>query len=363
MNRAVSIYLDLLRFLAAMAVFLYHASYPRFTTSDWPLAPAGSDAVIVFFVLSGFVIAHAAETKDRGLPGYLVSRLSRLYSVVLPALVLTVALDQIGRAVDPEIYAGNWYQDSQPVWRFLVNLLFVNEIWFESVRPFSNGPYWSLGYEFWYYMLFAAFFYFRGRARLVGLALIALFVGPKILLLAPIWCLGAALYALAGNVRLSKTAGWALFLGSAATLVVYYNAGMTTILSNLGRMLVGNEFYQSLTFSRHFLASYSIGILVTVNLLGFMAVAESLRPALEAVERPIRFLAGFTFSLYLFHYPLLQFFAAILHNDPRDPLDSALIMLATLGSVVLLGLVTERKKHLVRGLLLRAQGHLSAVRL
>ena len=50
---------------------------------------------------------------------------------------------------------------------FLAAATFTNEIWFSSIRPFSNGPFWSLGYEAWYYAIFGVWTFTRGRRRLV----------------------------------------------------------------------------------------------------------------------------------------------------------------------------------------------------
>ena len=68
MNRTTSIYLDLVRFLAAVVVLLTHLAYKRFTGGliiEW--RTYGNDAVMVFFVLSGYVIAHTVATRDREL--------------------------------------------------------------------------------------------------------------------------------------------------------------------------------------------------------------------------------------------------------------------------------------------------------
>ena len=145
MNKALSVYLDFTRFLAAMLVFFFHASYTRFD-GQWLSAVGvyGRDAVMAFFVLSGFVIAYVSNNRETHLRDYSISRLARLYSVVVPALLLTLLADYIGRRIDPSMYAGDYYQDSQPILRSIANLLFVNEIWFKSWRAFSNGPFWSM---------------------------------------------------------------------------------------------------------------------------------------------------------------------------------------------------------------------------
>ena len=63
---------------------------------------------MAFFVLSGFVIAYAAETRDPDARAFALSRLARLLSVTLPALALTAALDRVGADIFPALYADQW---------------------------------------------------------------------------------------------------------------------------------------------------------------------------------------------------------------------------------------------------------------
>ena len=63
MTKALSLYLDALRFGAAFTVFLSH--YGKFNGGlFWQIQPYGVTAVIVFFVLSGFVIAWVTEARN-----------------------------------------------------------------------------------------------------------------------------------------------------------------------------------------------------------------------------------------------------------------------------------------------------------
>ena len=67
-TRGLSGYLDLLRFGAAFVVLLSHFAYTRFTDGQYSFIRElnlGSDAVVLFFVLSGFVITFAATQKTR----------------------------------------------------------------------------------------------------------------------------------------------------------------------------------------------------------------------------------------------------------------------------------------------------------
>src|SRR4051812_7117966 len=102
--RSFSLYLDLMRFLAAVAVFLDHlTSFPITGVEDGPrqglllIGNYGQSAVTVFFVMSGFVIAYVTTSRENSGWSYSVSRVSRLYSVVVPALLLTFGFDLAGQ--------------------------------------------------------------------------------------------------------------------------------------------------------------------------------------------------------------------------------------------------------------------------
>lgn len=58
----------------------------------------------MFFVLSGFVIAFITDTKENQWINYAASRISRVCSVAVPALFLTIALDAVGRYLYPALY-------------------------------------------------------------------------------------------------------------------------------------------------------------------------------------------------------------------------------------------------------------------
>ena len=93
--RGLSVYLDLMRFGAASIVVLSHLWV--LVVPGHPLPWPGHAAVVVFFVLSGYVIAHAAR-PELGLRGYLHHRIARIYPVVLGAALLSIVLAGAGIA-------------------------------------------------------------------------------------------------------------------------------------------------------------------------------------------------------------------------------------------------------------------------
>lgn len=355
MNRATSVYLDLVRFLAALLVLLTHLAYARYSGGMllW-LRTYGNDAVMIFFVLSGFVIAHVAATRDHDIRSYFINRLARIYSVAVPAILLTVVLDQTGRLINPAAYEGFWYQDSQPLLRVLTALTFTNELWFTSWRLFTNGPYWSVGYEFWYYALFAVLWYTRGALRIGYTVAIALLTGPKILMLFPIWMAGVWVYRRQQRVTVGPRAGWFLFLGSFIGYLAFRLTGTRDLLLQWSYQQWGHEFVEgSLRWSNEFLSSYLLGTLVIANFIGFHAISATLAPWLERHAARIQSWAGYTFSIYLFHYPLLQFLAATGLFPATSPLAVTALGLCTLLLCRLLGEYTEKRKDVAKALLQR----------
>lgn len=358
MSRSLSVYLDLVRFLTALLVFVVHANYQRFT-GGLPvlhhLKDLGNDAVMVFFVLSGFVIAHVVATKERRIDVYAASRLARLYSVVVPALVLTVLLDVAGAQLDPSLYTGRWYEFDQPLLRVAAALSFTNELWFSYTRPFSNGPFWSLGYEAWYYVLFAAAHFLRGRTRLVAVSAVCLVIGPKILLLLPVWWMGVWAYRRLHEVRIGVLHALVLFVGSFGAYLLFRLAGGPDRLLDLTGEWLGTEvLHDQLSWSRRFLASYVIGACVAIHFVGAAALAQHLKRVPRVLERPIRHAAGFTFSLYLLHYPLLQFFSALVPAAGMESHRAAFVALGSLAVVYAVGSAIERRKEPLRAALLAA---------
>ena len=86
--------------------------------------------------LSGFVITYAAEERERSAQTFAINRMARIYSVALPALILTFVLDEIGRSMNPDAYSG-WmvYVPDHIPWQFLNSVFFTNEVWYKSCHP------------------------------------------------------------------------------------------------------------------------------------------------------------------------------------------------------------------------------------
>jgi peptidoglycan/LPS O-acetylase OafA/YrhL len=345
MSRPFSIYLDFVRFAAACLVYLYHSNQRLLVSEILPASNYGHSSVIVFFVLSGFVIAYITATKEDNLATYAASRLSRVYSVVVPAIIITIALDSVGRQLYPELY-------SYPYDKFLIrsvsSLLLLNEVWFISITSFSNVPFWSICYEFWYYVAFALVMFLPRWPGIVILGAICLLLGPKIVLLAPIWAAGVVLYKWRALNEISESRAWFLVVASLIGLIGFHQADVTASFANQFKALVGPSWHAEFTFSKFFLSDYLLGLLVFLNFVGMRRVCGRLAPVLFFIERPVRFLAGYTFTLYLLHQPLFLFWGAVIRGDPAG-FSYWWMMTAMVGlSVLAIGHFTESKRHLLK---------------
>jgi len=342
MNRPFSIYLDLVRVLSALAVVLYHSNLRLLSTDKLPFSNHGHAAVIVFFVLSGYVISHITATRENTPLEYWSSRLARFYSLALPVVLLTPLLDQLGEAMAPQFYDGRTTHDL--AWlRIATSLAFLNEAWTLSIMSFSNVPYWSLCYEFWYYVLFAILAFTRGRKRVLWCCAVMLLTGPRILLLAPVWATGVLLQRWTALQRIGRAGGLALLLVSCAAYGWFHHAGLTEAGSAWLRQIVGAHWHQQLAFSRYFVTDYLLALIIAGHFIGVRATIAKL--PVERIAPLVRSLAAYTFSIYLLHQPLIQFYAALFNGDPSGPGFYLITMLAVFASIFAIGSVTERQRH------------------
>lgn len=335
MTKNFSAYLDVLRFGAALIVFLGHASTGYMTGGIfWQLAGYGDTCVMVFFVLSGFVIGYVADTKDVNWQLYASNRLARLWSVVLPALVLTFAVDLIGVSVAPKIYAGPWYFGDHLILRYIASMTMLHEVWHLYLVPGINGPFWSLTYEVIYYLVFGVLVFFKSNKRwlLAGAILVA--AGPLITALFPIWGLGYLAYRLTKKISFSIWTNLALFVCGTALLLL----APTLRPATFDFRVMGDPM----------LPRFVDAIAIFANLIGaegLLKTAPELRPRVRSF---IASVAGMTFALYLLHRPLLQFFSYVGPSDSASVGRRVLVLGGTFALAYLATPWTEKFREILR---------------
>jgi peptidoglycan/LPS O-acetylase OafA/YrhL len=348
MNKQFSRYLDLLRIVAALLVLFAHLTDP--TITDGAIKgpnQIGYSAVMVFFVLSGYVISYVAVEREFTLSEFVISRIARVYSVVIPALALTVLVDLLFLYVRPLANANELIADI-PLYQYakfpkyiVMDLLFGNQLWGLRATAFTNGAYWSMCLEVYFYILFAAAFYLRGGWRITCLLITLLVIGPWALLRFHLWLFGCAVYWLHRNRKISVAGARLLFLVTIALMIFYlatdFNLRIDDRLDLWTSGWVGNSFL------RRFVGDTLTGLTIALNIFAARYAALDF----GRFGWWFTYLASFTFSLYLMHTPLLRFWSGYWHPGPF------LTVAAVLASVWLLGQLTEKHKDHLRNVLRR----------
>ena len=365
MKGGTSLYLDIVRFSAAMVVFSEHVrEHTRGSLHDfWGRHPFwythsflySQMAVIVFFALSGYVIAHVLTTRERDPVLFAASRLARLYSVVLPALLLTVVTNHFEEARYPAAFQDfNALGDAGMALHYAGTALFANRFWlWQNLEPPNIHAIWSLGFEAVYYAGIGLFVFARGLPRVAALLALGLVAGPSIVLLAPAWLFGYAAYHLTRRVDLAPPLAGLLWLGSGALLVACPLLE-PSVRPALPYLRMPDPSLEGL------LASYAEALCFAVNILAFGALADRAAPLLSPLSVPIRWLGSLTFALYLFHEPLILFVTAMTPVEARGwPLHVPLMIVGILLAVATAGRACEQSKEWWRRGLLSLWGGLS----
>ncbi|MCB1485610.1 MAG: acyltransferase [Hyphomicrobiaceae bacterium] len=314
-------HLDMLRGIAALAVVAGHSrgfvlvdfatlQNPDLSTKLLYLCTSlGHQAVIAFFALSGFLVGGRALSEI--LAGgwspawYCIARLTRLWTVVLPALAITFLLDTLGRHLNGATGYDGVFHDllsSGPsaavpadtsLLTLLANVSFLQTI----VAPTygTNSPLWSLANEFWYYAIaplgfVAAFGKCSSLARLVCLStaiFLCAVLPTTLVVLGGIWMLGALMYwtsQVASLHRIFQSRVYsAVALSSVVGIISAAKWGMFSVADLTGDLALGMAF--------------------SLLLPGLAAAPASNANFVRASSA----LSNISFTLYATHFPLLAF--------------------------------------------------------
>jgi peptidoglycan/LPS O-acetylase OafA/YrhL len=343
-----SVSLDLVRGLAAILVLVDHWRHVFFVdfhelgapslwfAAAYGLTNAGGPGVVIFFVLSGFLIGGTVRRAfDRGQwswASYLTHRLVRLWIVLLPGLLLCLLWDTIGSFYGVAIH---WVRDHSAR-AFVGNMLFLQGTLVPTYG--SDGPLWSLANEFWYYILFplglaSILPSTPHRTRCVSLILLiltCLWLRTTLLKMFPIWFFGAALVGIPVP-RLSKLLRWMAAAGYALIVLLCTFMRGTSSLA----------------------ADYILAAGTAIFIWTLLSATEIV-PAHATRVRFSRSLARFSYSLYVLHFPFLILIAGLLLPGRRwqpastDALTAIGVLLAIIAYAYAIATLTEFQTLRVR---------------
>jgi peptidoglycan/LPS O-acetylase OafA/YrhL len=365
-----SLPIALMRGLAALQVAAAHLRaevFPGLRDVDHPAAHYqvlafatgfAHQAVVVFFLISGWLVGGslldklavagsgaAAPAVDGDSPWcvYAIDRITRLWTVLLPALGLMLLVGILTGTVDPT-RTGYSAADDYSAAAFVGNLLGLQTMAVDNYG--GNYALWSLANETWYYIEFPLLviaFTSPSRTRRLGVAALLLLLGTTLRLPITVyfvlWLLGAAF----SRIRIDCGRGIrTALLAVAATCSIYF------------RLRGSNDDLS--------LESFSQDLVVSLPLLVFLSAMQTplaVRSSpMRLVARLSRFLSELSFTLYVTHIPVIKLMQYVgrqtLGRDrlaPNVPLDCAIyggMLLALLVAAWLSYLLFESRTARVR---------------
>ena len=269
----------------------------------YALTAFSHEAVIAFFVLSGCLVGGLNLRKVAvgrfSQSSYAIDRFTRIYVTLLPALLLTVALDWAGRsalgwtgfydngnALIAERFADAFKWDA-PLSTLLANVAMLQPVYAPVLG--SNVPLWSLSYEIWFYLWFAVVagaLVRRSTSDFLVIAVatlvLAAFFGGVAVYYLLIWCLGA----LALTWKGWPSALW-LPIGVIALSLAFASTDSA-------------DFWLSGQSAKYSDLPLGIGVAWLVAV-----VRHREHPVLRRTFRFNHWGADFSYSLYLIHFPTM----------------------------------------------------------
>ena len=292
---------DLIRFISAFIVlaghlrgflFVDYSSLPHTqqnpaTAFLFLVTRLGHEAVLVFFVLSGYLVGgrtiEKINTKTFHLRQYAVDRFVRLALPLISALVLIILLKLLlSDTIDWGTIWGNFF--------FLHGLLV----------PPAIDPLWSLSYEAWFYIFMGALAAFftastsspRYYSLIILLVCLLVFTKLKAHYLG-IWTLGAIIYQLPVN-----KSSWRLLLWAGFTIVFLV---LLQLSSESNAAVRSNQTYVPDRPVLEILFSAFLGFFLN-QVIAF----EPKRKLSILLDKWGTTLAKSSYTLYLVHFPIIS---------------------------------------------------------
>ena len=374
LDKERNFWFDAIRGLSALAVCAGHlraAAFVDFGAAEnqgilqklfYGLTAFGHESVMVFFVLSGFFVGGSVlkNVANFSVKSYAISRLTRLWLVLIPALLFTILIDLQLRSTSPDVLNGFYYKiwSSGPqtqtyslsVTTFFGNIFFLQNI---TVPIFgSNSPLWSLANEFWYYLAFPSVLLLFTAKKSIKTRIAALTISML---------LAMALSSLPLTVASGLLLGFFIWLMGVG---VYYFKGF---IGKYGKyyllpfvlLFIAALAHAKTQNSSHFL-NPDIAVGFTFALMATALVnIERPRNLPNILYKIVSWISDISYSLYLFHFPILMFLASIFHTRTQLQPDVRGICIYAVELSLLLGLCAvawwlfERRTNEVRAVVER----------
>jgi peptidoglycan/LPS O-acetylase OafA/YrhL len=296
----------------------------------------GHESVLLFFVLSGFVIHKGYVKKfltdslqSVNIGQFYIKRIRRIYPPFLFSLCLTALLDFVGRDFGFSIYTGNTPNEGINITvgnQSLTLVTFIGNIFFlfkEYVPIFgTNGPSWSLKLEWWFYMIYPIFLLLSRKNIYYSTLLIVLLFS-------------LVNYSYFWTETLSKAVFSSIISWWAGVLLAeVYSKRIGIGLLNFAMINILGFFLLPFLPIYSDLYDFRIALLLTA-LISCILYFQSKNISFKLIEN-FKFFGDFSYTLYIIHFPILVFISGMVFKFNQNQLPKHSIFVF-LGIIVSLG--------------------------
>ena len=298
-----SLMLDFFRGISAQIVLIGHLiSFAGFQ-EKYNIPIIQNFGVIIFFILSGFIISYTTFIKGHNytFKDFVADRFSRVYFSFIPALLFVLLIDLY-------LNYSNFYEENY----ILTTVNFFGNVFQLQAFPYisyfgveafgSARPFWTISIEWWFYIFFGFVYYklyLNNRITIISIVLLLIsliFVLDNINGrgngLTIIWFLGFILfytYSLKPKISFKKKFSY-YFILSFLTILILIRLYNNPKMYDIGAGII-----------------FCIIILLLLNQPLFIK-----RIIISRFKKFSKFIASFSYSLYLIHYTLIELFRSFL---------------------------------------------------
>jgi len=317
--------IDGLRALAVIAVILFHSGIPGFS--------GGYVGVDVFFVISGYLITQLLEeSRDESPRRILTTFYVRRMRRILPALLATclaTAIVAVALSTPADLVNLGKYLAATPV--LLSNVAAWTEgrgYFAPEVRQLPLSHLWSISVEEQFYLIYPLLLIAITRYRLPYRRMTLIVLASVSLAL----CIWASHLRPMANYFFAPTRAWELLLGAALAVGGTPRIGHRIVTEGLAIASLLGIAIAVYHYTEATLYPGTAALLPCLATAALLATGNSPRPAL--VNRmltwtPLVFVGLISYSLYLWHQPLLAFVSDY-RIAPLTPAAAAVPLAATL---------------------------------
>lgn len=347
-------WLDLIRFIAAFLVvavhvrceffntysLLDHNSQNYFTQVFFFLNSFGGQAVIIFFVLSGFLVGgkniERIISKQAKIKDYTIDRSVRILMPLIACLILIKIIDFFD------------YSSNHSFAELIGNLCGLQGVLVGD----AGGVFWTLAYEIWFYIFIGSLICLFGEDQIINKIFGLLFLTLSIIVftkLHSIWvfCLGFGV--IAYFLSKKKLPRYIIILSLIIFIITWILIGFA------GNTMVNNRINFTLIDAETLKVTFSA---TSAILISQLVKIQPSRKSLMKLDQYGNKLAVFSYSLYITHYQCCR----IMHlcgipQEPQVNITTIFLFILEILCCIIFGylfyLITEKQTSSIKNYLKR----------